>query len=86
MAQRILKTVARKLGERSPRIVPSGGLAHSGPPYRTPLEEALKRRIPDGRIVDPMLPPVLGAACLACELAGEPLDATGLGRLRTSPH
>lgn len=79
-----VETVARKLGEEVPQIVPSGGLAHSVPAYRVPLERALKRRIPGGQIVDPSLPPVLGAACLACELAGEPLGPDALARLRAS--
>ncbi|MCP3914974.1 MAG: ATPase [bacterium] len=77
-----VETVARKIGERAPKIVPSGGLAHSGPAYRAPLERAVLRRIPYAQIVDPTLPPVLGAACLALELVDAAPDAAAMSALR----
>ncbi len=59
----------------------SGGLARAGSAYREPLERAIRARLPDCRIVDPALPPVLGAALLALELGHGPVEAETMARL-----
>lgn len=72
--------VARHLDWEAPDVVPTGGLAHSGPTYREPLDRALALRVPGCRVVDPLLSPLLGAAVLALESLG--VDPSGLVRER----
>ncbi len=77
-----VETVARKLEEATPTVTPSGGLAHSGPAYRERLDRAIRARCPGSMIVDPILPPVLGAALLALESIGAAASPAAIDRLR----
>lgn len=49
-----------------------GGLARSGPPFRTMLMGRLRRDIPNLRVVEPALTPVQGAVLEALRLGGRP--------------
>ncbi len=65
----MVETVARRL-DFLPGSVPvtvTGGLAYSGPMYKESLYAAIRQRIPTSHLVEPILPPVLGAALLALE-------------------
>ncbi|MFG0315766.1 MAG: N-acetylglucosamine kinase [Planctomycetota bacterium JB042] len=73
-----VETVVARLGLAAPEVAATGGLAGSGPPYRDALDRAIVRRVADARVVDPELPPVVGAALLALERAGVPVDAAVL--------
>lgn len=69
-------SAARRLnfGARIP-IVVNGGLVKAGDAFLKPLSFALSRYIPNGDLVPPQLPPVLGAALLGLKLASiEPND------------
>jgi N-acetylglucosamine kinase-like BadF-type ATPase len=61
-----------------------GGLALSGPTFAAPLAAALARRLPDCRIVAPILPSVLGAVLLALDEIGQAPTAEIVAALRTS--
>jgi hypothetical protein len=68
----MVETVARKLGFL-PGDVPVtfiGGLVHSGETYKQPLIDAIHRRVPTARIVEPILSAERGAALLALESIG----------------
>ncbi len=56
-------------------VVVTGGLTNAGEVFMGPLSNGLSRRLPQAILTDPMLPPVLGAALLAIELAGNSLDS-----------
>lgn len=64
-------------------VVVTGGLTNAGQVFMNPLTQSLRRRVPEATVQEPLLPPVLGAALLALELAGEPLTATVIKRLET---
>jgi N-acetylglucosamine kinase-like BadF-type ATPase len=80
----MVETVARRLdfwpGPVS--VTVTGGLAHAGPAYRGPLYAAIRRRVPDSRLVEPILPPVLGAALLALEAIGVSPSPELIAKLR----
>ncbi|MCS7222234.1 MAG: BadF/BadG/BcrA/BcrD ATPase family protein [Anaerolineae bacterium] len=80
----MVETVARQLdflpGPVS--VTVTGGLARSGPAYWDPLCAAIRRRIPTSQVVEPILPPVLGAALLALEALGIGLSPELIARLR----
>ncbi len=71
----MVETVARKLSfwPGPVQVTITGGLAQAGPVYLNPLHAAIRRRVPAADIVDPILPPVLGAALLALETLGTSL-------------
>lgn len=58
-----------------------GGLVESSAFYRAQLAAALQERLPGVQVVPPRLPPVLGAALLALQYAGEALDPQVLSNL-----
>jgi N-acetylglucosamine kinase-like BadF-type ATPase len=68
----MVETVARKLEFLPGQVLVgvTGGVAHSGSTYKEPLYAAIRRRVPTAEIVEPRLPPVLGAALLALESLG----------------
>lgn len=80
----MVETVARQLdflpGPVS--VTVTGGLARSGPVYWGPLCAAIQRRIPASQVVEPILPPVLGAALLALEAMGVELSPELIAGLR----
>lgn len=53
-----------------PEVVLLGGCARSGPPYQPLIESALRRAIPQAKIVEPRHTPLHGAALNALHLAG----------------
>ena len=59
-------TVAARLAFETPAVVACGGLA-GAPVYRASLDRAIAARVPDARVSDPLLPPVMGAALCALE-------------------
>jgi glucosamine kinase len=61
-----------------------GGLAESGKSYRSLLEQAIARRMPECRTCAPEFPPVLGAILLALEGSGVPLTPQIVGELKRS--
>tara|TARA_R110002126_G_scaffold1402_12_gene8018 strand:+ start:9778 stop:11310 length:1533 start_codon:yes stop_codon:yes gene_type:complete len=78
---RAVEAVARAIDESSPHVVAVGGLAQSGPEWRLPFERAVQSRLPEARIVEPLLPPDLGACLVAFESLGIELDAEVRSRL-----
>jgi N-acetylglucosamine kinase len=68
----MVKTVAEKLEFRLDKVLVSvtGGVAQTGPIYKEPLYAGIRRYVPTAQIVEPKLPPVLGAALLALESLG----------------
>ena len=46
----------------------TGGLAHSGDFFKKGLYRAIRSQVPDIQILEPLLPPVLGAVLLALEM------------------
>lgn len=76
----LVETVARKLGWLEPtgtervRVTVTGGLGQSGPVYREPLYEAIRRRVRGAKLIEPRLEPVGGAVMLAMDSLGESTD------------
>ena len=62
-------------------VVVTGGLTNAGAVFMNPLAEALRGKIPQTLLTEPLLPPVLGSALLAIELAGTPPDSNIVKRL-----
>jgi hypothetical protein len=64
--------VAEKLEFLTDKVLVSvtGGVAQTGPIYKEPLYAGIRRYVPTAQIVEPKLPPVLGAALLALESLG----------------
>jgi len=67
----MVETVAAKLGfeGRRFRLTWTGGIAQS-PIFQRYFRQAIQRRLPHCELVEPQLPPVLGAALLALEMIG----------------
>ena len=76
--------VARRLGlDQSPsELTLVGGLTKAGPALHAPFAEALHVRLPLCVLCPPELPPVLGAALLALQVAGQALDEPLLSAVR----
>jgi glucosamine kinase len=66
----LVKVVSEKLrfSHDEKRLTITGGLAHSGDLYKNGLYSAIRSQIPDIQIIEPLLPPVLGAVLLALEM------------------
>ncbi|MDX2111278.1 MAG: BadF/BadG/BcrA/BcrD ATPase family protein [Verrucomicrobiota bacterium] len=64
--------VAAKLqfGPEPYSIVIAGGLLNAGDAFFKPLQRALTKRLPNATLIQPMLPPVLGAALVAMQRLG----------------
>jgi hypothetical protein len=58
-----------------------GGLFQAGEVFIKPFTEAVARRLPVYRLVQPELSPTLGAGVLALEMVGVKLSAEVLGKL-----
>jgi N-acetylglucosamine kinase-like BadF-type ATPase len=69
---RMVETVARALAFTGTpfRLAMVGGLVDHPGLYRDMVRDAITRVVPGSEIVDPLLPPVLGAVLLAREIAG----------------
>ncbi len=80
----MVETVARKLAfwPGPVQVAITGGLAQAGPVYQEPLHAAIRRRVPRADLVEPMLPPVLGAALLALEALGVSLSSEQIAALK----
>jgi N-acetylglucosamine kinase-like BadF-type ATPase len=81
----MVATVAAKLGmanamNRVPVTV-TGGLTNAREAFMNPLANAIRRRVRQAVVVEPKLPPVLGAVMLAIELAGTPVSSDIVDRL-----
>jgi glucosamine kinase len=71
---RAVEAVADALEDFAPTVVAVGGLAQSGPEWRLPFERAVQTRLPESRMVEPLLPPALGACLVAFESLGMELE------------
>lgn len=80
----MVATVARRLefGLDPVMVTVTGGLATAGAAYVAPLQAAIRRRLPAVELVEPALPPVLGAALLALEDIGIPASPPLVAQLR----
>jgi len=63
-------------------VAVTGGLTSAGDVFMDPLREAVQRRAPQCEVIEPSLPPVLGAVLLAIELLGIPVDAHQVAQLK----
>ncbi len=81
---RMVATVADALEftGRSFPVTMTGGLVDRGGRYRDLICEEIRRTLPDAGILEPSLPPVIGAALLALELAGVPHTPSILEKLK----
>ncbi|GAB5535559.1 MAG: BadF/BadG/BcrA/BcrD ATPase family protein [Rubricoccaceae bacterium] len=77
--------VARQLDLEDIELVTVGGLIQGSDLLQTRLRGALDTRVPGCRIVEPDLPPVLGAALLSLQHAGIALDDDVLSALAQPP-
>jgi len=66
----LVKVASEKLrfSHDDKRLTVTGGLAHSCNFFKNGLYRAIQSQIPDIQIVEPLLPPVLGAVLLALEM------------------
>ena len=76
--------VARRLGldQGTTELAVVGGLTNAGAAFFGPLEQAVNARLPGCQVLPAELPPAFGAALLALQSAGQPLDDEILGRVR----
>lgn len=76
--------VARKLGfaGRPFEVCLVGGLTQAGEVVTGRLQRAILRLAPEADVKPASLPPALGAALLALEMAGQPADARMVAQLR----
>lgn len=63
-------------------VTVTGGLTNARTAFLEPLRKAIERRIPRAAVLEPMLPPVLGAALLAIEMTGTPVGPNVVARLQ----
>jgi glucosamine kinase len=82
LARLVSVTATRLFASQPSEVMFTGGLARSGPPF-TPLLTARIQGSGAGiRVVEPELPPVLGAVIEAARLAGWSIDAGFIDALR----
>lgn len=83
MLAALVEAVARRLGwgATACAVTLTGGLWRAGAPLLEPFRGALARLLPAAVIVEPELPPVVGACVLALQQAGITVDATVRQRL-----
>ena len=72
LAQMVAVTAARLFGQHSSELILTGGLARSGPPFTPLLVSRIEAMSPGVKVVEPELPPVLGAVIEAARAAGAP--------------
>lgn len=84
----LVKVASEKLqfshGEK--RLTVTGGLAHSGDFFRNGLYRSIRSQVPEIQIIEPLLPPVLGAVLLALEMIDPRPSADFIPRLLKSKH
>jgi len=81
----MVKTAAQRLNLSSEetRVTITGGLVHSGSGFKERLYASLHSRLPHVEIIEPILPPVLGAALLALKSIGVPSNPEIVRQLST---
>jgi N-acetylglucosamine kinase-like BadF-type ATPase len=82
----MVATVATRLDvistmQRVPVVV-TGGLTNAHGVFMDPLTNAIRRKIPQAAVMEPLLPPVLGAVILAVDLLGAPMSQDAVSRLK----
>jgi glucosamine kinase len=82
LAQMVVVTAARLFAPYPSELILTGGLARSGPPFTPLLVSRIEAMSPGVQVVEPELPPVLGAVIEAARLAGAPDAQAFLGTLR----
>ena len=85
----MVATVASKLGMSDPAdpvpVSVTGGLTNAGRVFMDPLRSAIEKRLPQAALVEPKLPPVLGAVMLAIESLGLPITSKVIDNLSENP-
>ncbi len=82
LAQMVAVTAARLFGPQPSELILTGGLARSGPPFTPLLVSRIEAMARGVKVVEPELPPVLGAVIEAARLAGTPGSPAFLDTLR----
>jgi N-acetylglucosamine kinase-like BadF-type ATPase len=82
LAQMVAVTAARLFAAYPSELILTGGLARSGPPFTPLLVSRIEAAARGMKVVEPELPPVLGAVIEAARLAGAPDTQTFLETLR----
>jgi N-acetylglucosamine kinase-like BadF-type ATPase len=82
LAQMVAVTAARLFAPHASELILTGGLARSGPPFTPLLVSRIEAMAHGVRVVEPELPPVLGAVIEAARLAGAAGSQTFLRTLR----
>jgi N-acetylglucosamine kinase-like BadF-type ATPase len=82
LAQMVAVTAARLFAPHPSELILTGGLARSGPPFTPLLVSRIEAMSPGVKVVEPELPPVLGAVIEAARLAGAPDSTAFLETLR----
>ena len=82
LAQMVAVTAARLFGPHPSELILTGGLARSGPPFTPLLVSRIEATARGVNVVEPELPPVLGAVIEAARLAGGPCSTAFLDTLR----
>ena len=70
LARLVAVTAARLFAPQPSELILTGGLARSGPPFTPLLTSRIEAMAPGVAVVEPELPPVLGAVIEAARLAG----------------
>ena len=84
LAGMVAVTAARLFAGQPCELIYTGGLARSGPPFSPLLTARIGMRAPSVAVVEPELPPVLGAALEAARLASWSLPPQFLPTLRSA--
>ncbi len=81
----MVETVAAQLGflSRPFRLTYTGSIAQS-PIFQRYFRQAIQQRLPHCEVMEPQLPPVLGAALLALEMAGVSITPDLIATMRRS--
>jgi glucosamine kinase len=85
LARLVAITASRLFAPRPSEVIFTGGLARSGPPFTPLLTARIGMLAPGVTVVEPELPPVLGAVIEAGRLAGWPVSPGFLQALRGQP-
>jgi len=82
LAQMVAVTAAKLFAPHESQLILTGGLARSGPPFTPMLVSRIEAMAHGVRVVEPELPPVVGAVIEAARLAGAPRPTGFLETLR----
>jgi N-acetylglucosamine kinase-like BadF-type ATPase len=82
LAHLVSVTAARLFPSQSSEVILTGGLARSGPPFTPLLIQRIEAAAEGVRVIEPELPPVLGAAIEAARCARWPADGPFVAALR----